>query len=107
MMFRAELIKSITPYPNQLKFIDLYNHLHLTAKGYKIALLPDLLGFYRVHENNTTKNNKLMLLGKLDTLRHFNKEADYKKGVFKCYKNYYLHKLLFFIPKSIFPFKRT
>jgi alpha-1,3-rhamnosyltransferase len=107
MMFRTKLIKSITPYPEHLKFIDVYNHLHLTSKGYKLALLPDLLGYYRIHPNNTTKKNKLMLLGKLDTLKNFNNDGNYKKGVLKCYKNYYLHKLLFFLPKSLFPFKRS
>lgn len=107
MMFRGDLLKSITPYPTTLKFIDLFNHLKITNSNLKLALLPDLLGCYRIHSKNTTKKNKVMLMGKLDILKEYCNVPGYTKALFKVYKNYWFHQCLFFVPSRLFPFKRS
>jgi alpha-1,3-rhamnosyltransferase len=107
VLTRKEAFQSIGGYGENLKSIDYYSWLKIAYNKYKIAVLPNLFGFYRVHESNTTKNNKLSLKSKLYILQEYKGKKGYKKGMVKAYIHYYVHCILKIIPKSIFPFRRT
>lgn len=106
VIYRSDLIKKFK-YDKNYKIEDRYMWLKLTENGSVITLLPDLLGFYRVHGSNTTKRNKFMLTEKLKILNLYKGKKGYARGVYRSYKQYYFHILLKLIPTSIFPFKRT
>lgn len=106
-MFRRETYEKVGLYDAAYPIEDLYMNLKITHSNYKIGLLPDLVAFYRIHGQNLSKRNRFIFENKLKTIAQYKNEEGYKKGAFKTYMHYYMHVILSFIPKALFPFKRN
>ena len=104
MFKKVELENSdVIQSPNFICDIDLL--LNITKSGSKIFLMNSLFAFYRVHNSNITKSNRLMLKVKINSISEFKTYKGYKVGFFKIYLNFFIHEILKLIPIN-HPFKR-
>ena len=106
-MLRKDALDKVGLFDKEFLLEDLYMWLKLAHADYTITVLPDLLGFYRVHGNNTSKQNKLMYHEKLKLLNVYKGKKGYWKGIFKTHLHYCMHVVLGLVPKALLPFKRS
>lgn len=57
LMFRVSTLREVGGYDESLRIEDYAIALKLTFRGYRAAVLPKLLAFYRRHETNWTSHN--------------------------------------------------
>lgn len=62
VMMRREVYDMVGVFDKSLASVDIYTWLKITANNYPIVMLPNLFGFYRRHESNTS----------LDTIKLYN-----------------------------------
>jgi alpha-1,3-rhamnosyltransferase len=65
-MIRADVLREIGGYNPKNNLEDLYLWLKITHTGHKIAILNDVLAYYRIHGTNTTKKYRFMTESILD-----------------------------------------
>lgn len=63
-MARKSVLTAVGGYPEDLKVEDYYMWLKITNMGYRLHLLPDCLGCYRIHSTNTI-HKSLMIYSEL------------------------------------------
>lgn len=105
VMIRKEALDKVGLYDEEIIFVDYFMWLKITKENNHIALLPDLFGFYRVHESNTSKNNKKMFKSKVYLIKQYKGNKGYLEGLIKAYLHYYFHIIYSFMPFD-FGFKR-
>ncbi len=60
MLYRRSAIEQVGGFRPDIAIEDLYMQLKLTHAGWKIADMPDMLAYYRVHSSNTMRNVKFL-----------------------------------------------
>jgi alpha-1,3-rhamnosyltransferase len=84
-MIRHAVLADVGLYDPDLLVEDLYMWLKIAHKGYKIVLLDDLLGYYRVHRTNLHRNVTLMTENVERILLRYNNEPSYGSAVNQFY----------------------
>jgi len=79
-MIRSRVLREIGGYHPQNNLEDLYLWLKITHQGYRIAILNDLLAYYRKHRTNTTKNYRFMTESILDIYADYQDHPDYPRA---------------------------
>ena len=92
-------------YEEGIIFVDYFMWLKITKENNRIALLPDLFGFYRVHDSNTSKKNKKMFKSKLYLIKQYKGCNGYFEGLIKAHLHYFIHVIYSFMPFDL-GFKR-
>ncbi|MGI0118030.1 glycosyltransferase family 2 protein [Zooshikella sp. RANM57] len=79
VMIRAEVLNTVGGFDTDVRLEDLNLWLKITSHGYKIAILSDILAYYREHSSNTYKNYQLMTEEILKTYYKYKDKPDYLK----------------------------
>lgn len=89
-MIRADVLRKIGGYHPENNLEDLYLWLKVTHSGHRIAILNDVLAYYRKHGSNTTRNYRFM------TESILNIYADYKEhpGYVRAYNKIVISRFL-------------
>jgi len=95
MMIRNEVLKSINYYDENYLIEDWYLILKLLYNNYKIYKLGDILGFYRIHENNIHKKSLWLYYEQKKILEIYNKHKLYHKAKRKIVKTWYPNIVIF------------
>ena len=77
MMIRTEILREIGGYNPDNNLEDLYLWLKITHAGHKIAILNDVLAYYRKHDYNSTKNYRFMTESILGIFQDYKDDACY------------------------------
>lgn len=94
-MIRMEVLYKEGGYDPTIQLEDIYMWLKLTSRGYRLAVLNDLLVYYRKHSSNTYKRYAFMYDNMMDTYAHYKDHPKYVQVV-----NRYRHSSLIAIAKS-------
>ncbi|MCK7011762.1 glycosyltransferase family 2 protein [Enterobacter roggenkampii] len=78
-IYRTQALKDIGGYRTDIAIEDLYIYYKAAEKNYKIAVLPNLFSFYRIHPGNSHSKLKWMHENKLKILREFKNAPFYEK----------------------------
>jgi len=100
-MIRKDVFEKVGPFDEAYMLEDLNLWLKLTHSGYQVACLKYLMGFYRSHPNNMTKQRKVMKQARLKLLKQYKNEKIYMRGVINTYRHFYLHAIINFIKKIL------
>jgi alpha-1,3-rhamnosyltransferase len=76
-MIRADVLRKVGGYNPDNNLEDLYLWLKITHSGYKIAILNDVLAYYRKHDSNATKNYRFMTESILNTYNDYKDHPSY------------------------------
>jgi alpha-1,3-rhamnosyltransferase len=79
-MIRADVLREIGGYNPKNNLEDLYLWLKVTHSGHKIAILNDVLAYYRLHSANTTKQYRFMTESILDILSDYQDHPAYDRA---------------------------
>ena len=90
-MIRKEVFEKVGPFDENYMCEDFNLWLKLTHASYQVACLKNLMGFYRSHSTNISKNRKPMHEARIAVLKQFKTEKIYRKGILNAYRHYYLH----------------
>lgn len=77
-LIRRTAIEKVGGWRGDIQLEDLYMWLSVTHIGGKIAVLNDVLAYYRIHPTNTTKKIRYMYENILKTYDLFSEEAEYQ-----------------------------
>ncbi len=77
VMIRAEVLSEVKGFNTQTNLEDLDLWLRITHAGYKIAVLNDVLAYYREHSSNSYKNYQFMTESLMQTYANYSDEKDY------------------------------
>jgi alpha-1,3-rhamnosyltransferase len=83
VMMRKEIYDMVGKYDESLLYIDAYTWIKVAVNNLKIVILPDVLGYYRVHESNVHWNSFQMYETLIKTIDEFKVHPLYmrlKKG---------------------------
>ena len=100
-MIRKEVYEKIGPFDEDYILEDLNIWLKLTHYGYQVACLNYLMGFYRRHPHNMSKQSKMMKEARLKLLKQYKNEDIYKWGIINTYRHFYIYALIKFAKKMI------
>lgn len=89
MLLRKALIEAGGFNP-EIRLEDLYIEFKITALGYKIGMLNDVLAYYRIHADNTYNNLNVMLEAVLKTYECFSDHPEYEKMKVRTLQSYLL-----------------
>jgi len=78
LFFRTELVKKCGGFHPDIALEDLYIKLKITREYGDLAVINDLLSYYRTHPHNTYKNFDYMLNNVLLTYEEFNDHTNYQ-----------------------------
>jgi alpha-1,3-rhamnosyltransferase len=95
-MIRRTVLKEVGLYDPELSVEDLYMWLKIAHKGYKIVVLDDVLGYYRVHQTNIHRNVKLMIESVERILLRYKNEPYYESAL----NRYYLRQFCVLAPQN-------
>ena len=84
-MMRRTILTDVGLYDPELPVEDLYMWLKIAHRGYKIVVLDDLLGYYRVHQTNIHRNVKLMIDSVERILLSYKNEPSYGAALNRFY----------------------
>jgi alpha-1,3-rhamnosyltransferase len=79
-MIRADVLREIGGYNPKNNLEDLYLWLKITHTGHKIAILNDVLAYYRIHGTNTTKKYRFMTESILDIYSDYQDHPAYTRA---------------------------
>jgi alpha-1,3-rhamnosyltransferase len=105
-MYRKSVFDDVGYYNEEFLAEDIYLWLKIANAGYKLVILKNLMGYYRRHGANYSKNNKLLFKERIKLLNQYKGKEGYSKGLYRTYRHYYLHCLLNIIPKGYSPILR-
>jgi len=77
VMIRAEVLSEVNGFNTSTNLEDLDLWLRITHAGYKMAVLNDILAYYRVHRSNSYKNYQFMTESLMHTYAAYSNEANY------------------------------
>ena len=79
-MIRADVLHKIGGYNPENNLEDLYIWLKVTHSGHKIAVLNDILVYYRKHGTNATRNYRFMTESILDIYAEYKDHPQYDRA---------------------------
>ena len=94
-MIRMEVLRKEGGYDPTIQLEDVYMWLKLTSRGYRLAVLNDLLVYYRKHPTNTYKSYGFMYDNMMATYAPYKEHPKYSQVV-----NNYCHSSLIAVAKS-------
>ena len=77
VLIRADVLQEVGGFNIHCNLEDLDLWLRITHAGYRIAVLNDLLAYYREHRNNSYKNYKFMTESLMQTYANYSNEPEY------------------------------
>ena len=77
VMIRTEILSEVNGVNTASNLEDLDLWLRITHAGYKIAVLNDVLAYYREHSTNSYKNYQFMTESLMQTYSNYTNEPDY------------------------------
>ena len=77
VMIRAEVLAEVNGFNTKINLEDLDLWLRITHAGYKIAVLNDILAYYREHKSNSYKNYQFMTESLMQTYAPYSNEPGY------------------------------
>ncbi|QOW44510.1 MULTISPECIES: glycosyltransferase [Acinetobacter] len=84
---RLKIIKEIGGYNTNIKIEDWYMLLKMTVKEqFEVHYLDQLMCMYRFHNENFSKNMKLMSIEMISILQDYRDSKLYKKALIKVYR---------------------
>ena len=91
ILVRREVLKNVGLFDKNLSTAADHDFFFRVSSKYKIAMLPEVLGEYRVHENNMHLNIKRMEKDHVYTYRKADKNGFFSNKKFKkhCFGNLY------------------
>lgn len=84
-LVRRDVLTQVGGYDERFFMEDLPLWLKLSSKGWKLAVLPDVLGYYRLHTNNSHKKRGPMFENHLRLLNEYRQHTLYLKAVRAAY----------------------
>jgi alpha-1,3-rhamnosyltransferase len=84
-MVSKDMLTQIGGYDERFIMEDLPLWLKLSSTGWKLAVLPEVLGFYRVHGGNMHKNRGPMFENHLRLLEEYRDHPNYRRAVRAAY----------------------
>lgn len=79
VLIRADILQEVGGYSTECNLEDLDLWLKITHAGYKIAILNDILSYYRKHPSNSYKNYKFMTESLMQIYSRYQDDPDYLK----------------------------
>lgn len=95
MMIRNEVLKSINYYDENYLIEDWYLILKLLVNDYKIYKLSDILGFYRIHENNIHKKSLWLYYEQKKIIEIYNQHELYQRAKRNIVKTWFPNIVIF------------
>ncbi len=92
LLYRFSDLRSIGGYPEDISVEDWFMLLKLTETGKSLAVLPDLLCFYRIHVNNFSKNYIKVYESHLKILKNYKNSEYFDEAIRKVNYIYYTNK---------------
>lgn len=89
VMLRRRIFQEVGLYDGRYKIEDYYMWMKLTAKGYRIHVMGEMLGFYRIHGINTHKNGYFMFLEVKKIIDLYQHHSLYRKAMRKLKRIYF------------------
>ncbi len=77
VMIRADALRAVNGYSTECNLEDIDLWLKITHAGYKLAILNDVLSYYREHPSNSYKNYRFMTESLMQIYSKYANEADY------------------------------
>ncbi|RLD73555.1 MAG: glycosyltransferase family 2 protein [Bacteroidetes bacterium] len=77
VMIRASVLSEVNGFNTETNLEDLDLWLRITHAGYRIAVLNDVLAYYREHSSNSYKNYQFMTESLMQTYADYNNEPEY------------------------------
>ncbi|MCW8929210.1 MAG: glycosyltransferase [Gammaproteobacteria bacterium] len=77
VMIRADVLQEVGGFNIDCNLEDLDLWLRITYAGHKIAVLNDILAYYREHQSNSYKNYQFMTESLLQIYDNYRKEPEY------------------------------
>ncbi len=90
-MIRRAVLADVGWYDPDFAVEDFYMWLKIAHKGYKIVLLDDVLGYYRVHHSNLHNNKELIIENVQRTLSRYKNEPSYNRAVNQYHLRLFCH----------------
>lgn len=94
-MIRMDVLRKEGGYDPKIELEDIYMWLKLTSRGYRLAVLNDLLVYYRKHPGNTYRRHGFMYDNMMKTYAPYKNHPMYNRVV-----NSYRHSALIAVAKS-------
>jgi alpha-1,3-rhamnosyltransferase len=85
VLLRKDILMQAGGYDESFIMEDLPLWLKLTSQGWKLAVLPQLLGYYRIHDANMHKRRSSMLENQLKLLEKYKNCYLYNQAVRAAY----------------------
>lgn len=84
-LYQTKKLKDIGGYPADIAVEDWYIELKLTENGEKIISYPEVLTYYRRHQNNTSKNYELLYQSSIQITNFYKDHYLYDKVIRICH----------------------
>lgn len=94
VIFLKSALKEIGGFSDKYKIEDIYVYLKLLGNGKQAYYTNDQIVKYRLHQNNLSADNSLMLKEHIDILRTYKNHTGYKLNFFLFCRNVLLYNLL-------------
>lgn len=89
-MVRLDILREVGGYDPDIRLEDLYLWLKITHYGYRLAVLPDDLVYYRKHSFNTHKDFKFMSDSIIEIYEKYHDEKGYQYAINKVFISMFL-----------------
>ena len=89
-MVRLDILREVGGYDPDIRLEDLYLWLKITHYGYRLAVLPDDLVYYRKHSFNTHKDFKFMSDSIIEIYEQYHDEKGYQYAINKVFISMFL-----------------
>jgi len=91
IMARKEILLQVGGYDERFFMEDLPLWLKLSSQGFQLAVLPEVLGYYRIHTSNTHKNRGQMFENHLRLLNEYREHPLYRNAIRAVYSRQIIH----------------
>ncbi len=82
-MIRLDVLHEVGGYDSQIALEDLYIWLKITHQGYKLAILDNVMIYYRKHGLNISKQYKFLADSIIEVYEQYHAEKDYPSAMNK------------------------
>lgn len=88
-MIRKEVFDEVGGYDEKLKIEDYYMWLKIAFAGFELHFMEEILGYYRIHENNTINKVMLIFIEVQKILKQYNEHPLYPAALKKLKTVYF------------------
>jgi glycosyltransferase involved in cell wall biosynthesis len=85
VLLRRNIVTQLGGYDERFIMEDFPLWLKLTEAGWKLACLPEIFGYYRLHPHNMHKNNGPLFKNLFQVFNEYSRYPIYKKGIRSLY----------------------